>query len=118
MESNVLSWHVALDHGYEPRLYPYIANDIPVGEYTAMLDFKIWAKKAMAVCCYFTQINTDKKFQLTVFRRQKDKLYMLNEGDVDFKFCDINSQYSITVLLNDNGKIVFKKASFVNSLII
>lgn len=52
MESNVLSWNVALDKGYEPQLYPYTANHIPVGEYTARLDFKIWAKKAMAVCCY------------------------------------------------------------------
>lgn len=114
MESNVLSWNVALDKGYEPRLSPYTANHIPVGEYTALLNFKIWAKKAMAVCCYFIQITTDKKFQLTIFRRQKDKLYMLNEGDGDFKFCDVNSLYSISLFLNDKGKVVFKKASLLN----
>lgn len=62
----------------------------------------------------FTQINTDEKFQLTVFRRQKDKLYMLNEGDIDFKFCDVNSLFSIAVVLNDKGKVVFKKASLLH----
>lgn len=44
MGSNVLSWNQALEQGYEPRLYPYLAN-IPLDEYDAKLDFKVWAKK-------------------------------------------------------------------------
>ncbi len=90
MEDNALSWYVALDQGNEPRLFSYTANDIPAGKYTTLLDYKILAKKAMAFCSYFTQITPDKKFQLTVFRRQKDKLYMLKEGDIDFKFYDVD----------------------------
>jgi hypothetical protein len=39
---------------------------------------------------------------------------MLNEGDGDFKFCDVNSLYSISLFLNDKGKVVFKKASLLN----
>lgn len=50
MECNVLSWNVALEKGYEPRLYPYATEYVPLGEYEAVLDFKIWAKKAMAIC--------------------------------------------------------------------
>jgi hypothetical protein len=54
MECNVLSWNVALEKGYEPRIYPYATEDVPLGEYEAVLNFKIWAKKAMAISCYFT----------------------------------------------------------------
>lgn len=31
MESNVLSWGQALEKGYEPKLYPYKSEHIPVG---------------------------------------------------------------------------------------
>jgi len=39
MENNVISWNIALEKGYEPRLYSYTAEHIPVGEYEAILDF-------------------------------------------------------------------------------
>ncbi len=114
MESNVLSWNTALERGYEPKLYPYTVDHIPIGEYMATLDFKIWAKKAMAVCCYFTQADSGRKFQLTVFRRQKDKLYALNESNLDFKFCNSNCLYNVSVSLKENGKVVFKNAAFIS----
>ncbi len=100
MENNVLSWNVALEKGLEPRLYPYTAEDVSVGKYEAVLDFKIWAKKAMGICCYFTQRNTGIKCQLTVYRRQKDKLYMTDESDIDFKVCSDKTPYLICVNLN------------------
>ncbi len=75
-----------------------------------MLDFKIWAKKAMAVCCYFTQKDTGIKFQLTVYRRQKDEQYMIDESDIDFKVCAFNAAYLITVILSGKQKAVFKNA--------
>ena len=100
---------------YEPKLYPYTVDHIPLGEYTAMLDFKIWAKKAMGICCYFTQTDSGRKFQLTVFRRQKDKLYALNESSLDFKFCASNSLYNISISLKDNAKVVFKNADLLSS---
>jgi hypothetical protein len=110
MESNVLSWNVALEKGYEPRLYPYATEDVPFGCYQAVLDFKIWAKKAMAICCYFTQKDTGKQFQLTVYRRQIDKLYLLEEGDIDFKVCPVNAIYTITVVLNGKQNAALKNA--------
>ncbi len=102
MESNVLSWNVALEFGYEPRAYPFTNTYVPLGEYEVRLDFKIWAKKATGISCYFTQISTNSKFQLTVYRRQKDKMYMLNDNDIDFKFCDINVKYTIDVVLSNS----------------
>ncbi|MDQ6812813.1 MAG: hypothetical protein M3040_03605 [Bacteroidota bacterium] len=114
MESNVLSWNVALEKGYEPRLYPYAIEYVPLGEYEAVLDFKVWAKKAMGICCYFTQKDTGKKFQLTVYRRQKDEQYMLDENGIDFKGCPVNTDYLITVNLNRKQKAAFKGAASCN----
>jgi hypothetical protein len=110
MESNVLSWNVALEKGHEPRLYPYATEAVPLGTYEAVLDFKIWAKKTMAIGCFFTQKGTGKKFQVTVYRRQVDKLYRLEEGDVDFKLCPIGAEYTITVFLNGKQNVALKNA--------
>lgn len=43
-----LSWNVALEKGYEPKLYPYATEHVPLGECKAVLDFKIRAKKVIA----------------------------------------------------------------------
>ena len=110
MESNVLSWNVALDKGYKPELYPYATESVPLGDYEAVLDFKIWAKKAMAVCCYFTQKGSNVRFQLTVYRRQIDKQYKLDNGDIDFKVSPVNTIYLINVALNSKQKAAFKNA--------
>ncbi len=106
----MISWNIALEKGYEPRLYPYTAEHIPVGEYEAILNFKIWAKKAVGISCYFTQKETGVKFQVTVFRRQTDRLYRLNKNDIDFTTCDINSIYKITVVINNISRAIFKNA--------
>ncbi|MEJ7737029.1 MAG: hypothetical protein WKF97_06345 [Chitinophagaceae bacterium] len=111
MESNVLSWSVAVLMGFEPRNYPYLNKCVPLGEYEAVLDFKIWAKKVMGISCYFTQKNTGVKFQLTVYRRRRDELYMMDESDIDFKFCAVNAVYVINIALSDKGKTILKKAS-------
>lgn len=110
MENNVMSWGVALEKGYEPRLYPFTIEHVPLGEYEALLDFKIWAKKTMGICCYFTQKETRIKFQLTVFRRPKDKLYMIKGCDLDFTVCAANALYLISVGLNGKQNITFKNA--------
>lgn len=109
MESNVLSWGQALENGYEPRLYPYQSDQVPLGEYDANLNFKIWAKKIAGICCYFTQQDTGTKFQLTVYRRKLDELYQLD--DCDFKACPTSVLYHIKIGLNNKGNISFKKAA-------
>lgn len=116
MESNVLSWGQALEKGYEPKLYPYQLEQIPLNEYEAKLDFKIWAKKIAGICCYFTQHGTGIKFQLTVYRRRLDELYQLEGCDIDFKICPISILYYIKVGLNSKGNITFKDAAISQAL--
>ncbi len=110
METNVLSWNQALEKGNEPRLYSYLTANIPLGEYEAKLDFKLWAKKVSGICCYFTQKDTGVKFQLTVYRRQKDELYKIEGCDIDFKTSHCPAYYHIKVDLNSKGNIAFKEA--------
>lgn len=116
MESNVLSWNQALEKGYEPKLYPYQADRIPLGKYYAKLDFKIWAKKIAGICCYFTRQDTGIKFQLTVYRRKSDELYQLEGCDIDFKVCPISASYEIKVGLNNRENISFKEAAISRDL--
>ena len=113
MERNVTSWGVAINAGHEPRLYPFNPEGIPAGEYTALLDFKIWAKKAMAVVCYFRLQDIQKKCSLSVFRLYENKEYMLKGGDIDFTTSPINILYKIVIDYKVKGKPVLKGAKLV-----
>lgn len=104
--SNVLSWNQALEQGLNPRDYSYRKEDVPLGEYIASLDFKIWAKDATGVSCYFTKVDTDQKILLTVYRTHDTREYILD--GVDFKECP-TGKYLITVELNSKGNIKFSK---------
>jgi hypothetical protein len=112
MGTNVLSWNQALRMGHQPALYPFIATLAPTGEFEAVLNFKIWAKKTMGICCYFTQAETGRKFQLTVYRRKSDEKYMLDSSEIDFSTCDVARIYRVWVDINGKGKITFKNASY------
>lgn len=107
-ESNVMSWNPALEIGLEPRNYSYYIKDIPLGEYEAILDFKIWAKKAVGISCYFTRVDTGQKFQLTVFRRQDNRQYTLQE--VDFRSSPIGVTYKLSVAINSKNNIKLSSA--------
>lgn len=104
---NVMSWKQAIEAGYEPNLYPYT---ISPGEYTAVLDFKLWAKKTMGVACYFTCPGTGEKFQLTVYRRQRDCMYKLNKSGIDFTTCPTGVAYLISITQNSKGNTSFDDA--------
>ena len=110
MERNVLSWNPALEQGYEPRLYPFNPEDIPAGIYNARLDFKIWAKKTMAVVCYFELVDIRKKCCLSIFRTTGDKQYMLPGGSIDFTTCPIGQLYRISITYNGKNKPVLREA--------
>ncbi len=97
MESNVLSWAKALRQGLQPGLYSFVAAAIPTGKCTAMLDFKIWAKKTMAISCYFTQPETGNKFQLTVYLDKKTGRYAIPACSINFADCATESTYSLDV---------------------
>lgn len=107
MKRNVMSWDDALALGHEPRLYSYQPADIPAGDLVATIDFKIWAKWASAVSCYFTATGSERKFQLTVFKDFKTEKYCLKDTDIDFTVCPVKEVYTIRVNQNGKGRMVF-----------
>lgn len=108
---NVMSWNKALEEGHEPRLYPF--GRLAPGEYIAVLDFKIWAKKTMGIACYFTNPADGTSFQLTVYRRQSDQQYKLNNSDIDFTTCPTRKLYRVKVILNGRGHVSFNDAATI-----
>lgn len=107
MERNVLPWSKALEMGHEPRNYPYSFDDVPTGEFEAVLDFKIWAKKVMGINCYFTQSETGKKFRLTVYCHG---YYRVWKEEMDFATCPVNRKYRIKVIANQKKNMVLASA--------
>ncbi len=97
MENNVLSWAKALAQGLEPRSYSFAADAVPIGECTAILDFKIWAKYTMGISCYFSEIDTGRKFQLTVYLDPIYQHYFIRDVPVNFANCPLNEKYLVRV---------------------
>ncbi|MBN8880468.1 MAG: hypothetical protein J0I32_23190 [Sphingobacteriales bacterium] len=107
MAVNVLSWNEALKRGHEPRLYSYAAGDIPLGNVEATLDFKIWAQKVMGIGCYFTKMETGKKFLLTVYCHRSGA-YKINGSAIDFSSCPTNELYQLIIRSDfKSGRIYF-----------
>jgi hypothetical protein len=113
MERNVLSFRAALEKGYEPRLYSYDPARIPLGEMEAVLDFKTWSRRIIAINCYFTKAGTGEKFVLTVYGHPKTGRYTLPGSTLDFGQCPIHCSYNVMVERKGNdakNKIVLVKA--------
>ena len=96
--------------GPEYPEYPFIATLVPTGQFEAKLDFKIWARKTMGICCYFTQQRSGRKFKLTVYRRNNDERYMLDGCEIDFTTCETGILYMVSVEINGKGNIAFRNA--------
>lgn len=110
MTGNVLSWGVALRNGYKHDLYGYTGEAVPLGVIDAMLDFKIWAKNVMGINCYFTDVITQKKFQLTVYLSNRLRAYRLSSNGFDFYDCPTGRIYRIHTVRGNSGKITFANA--------
>jgi hypothetical protein len=110
MERNVFSWGVALNKGYEPRLYTYDAAQIPLGEFRARLDYKIWSKRIIAINCYFTKLDGENKFVVTVYCNNKTGRYSPSVSMIDFAFCPLDTQYLIGISKSESDKITLVKA--------
>jgi hypothetical protein len=67
MEGNVMSFQVAINKRFEPNLYTYDSDKIPLGAYDAVLDSKIWSNRILAINCYFTKMQTGENFVVTVY---------------------------------------------------
>jgi hypothetical protein len=110
MTGNVMTWEEAIRKGYEPKLYLFSSKDVPLGTFEAILDYKIWAKKIMAICCYFTEKNTAKKFQLTVYCDRNQFAYKIGSCETDFVCCPVGQTYEICLSADEKKKILFKSA--------
>lgn len=110
MVGKVLSWSAALRNGFQPGLYPYQAEQVPQGACEAILDAKIWAKKVMAICCYFTERGTGRKFQLTVYCNRQTGLYRIQGSELDFTQCPVGCVYALKVLFDPKGRTVLTAA--------
>lgn len=109
---NVMTWQAALDAGFEPRNYPYAVAEIEEGDYRCRLDFKVWSKKVMAINCYFTVLCSDKKIQLTVYRR-KDKIYALVGSELDMAESACEEIYDL-VCVHKNGRVSLQQITMAN----
>ncbi|MES2329285.1 MAG: hypothetical protein V4539_06745 [Bacteroidota bacterium] len=106
---NVITWLQSIEKGYEPRNYAYEADAVPIGHYDALLECKVWAKKVSAVCCYFKEGSTGKRFQLTVYNNGGTG-YFLKDCPVDFTKCPVGVMYHIRVSLSAKGLSKFEFA--------
>lgn len=110
MERNVMSWGVAIAKGHEARLYTYDSMQIPIGEFAAVLDFKIWSKRIIAINCYFTKTDSDERFVVTVNCNNQSGRFQLPGCDVNFADCAAGIHYRIEIAGNNKEGIVLLKA--------
>ena len=108
---NVVSWTSALRNNFSPCDYTFNPDEIPVGTITVRLDCKIWAKQVMAINCYFTATDYDKKFQLTVFCNFKNGTYKLPGSAINFATCPLNNEYDIDIRCGPHKRITMFTAS-------
>lgn len=110
MERNVYSFKVALSKGYEPRMYSYDPDNMPLGKFVARLDLKTWSKRIIAINCYFTKIDTDEKFVVTVYCNHQTSRFQLPSSTVDFSSCPAGEMYAVHVIKSERGKVLLVKA--------
>jgi len=110
MTRNVLSWGVAIKKGFPVWLYSYAFEAVPFGEFEAVLDCKVWAKKVMGINCYFTQLTTEKKFCVTVYCHHETGQYKLKDCDTDFTTCPLMKTYVVNLAPGESNKVVLISA--------
>lgn len=112
MQNNVLSWRDAIRQGFQPGLYLYAADQVPVGVVVARLDFKIWAKKIMGIGCYFSEFSTYRKFRLTVYC-SSEGIYRVRDGQIDFASCLIASFYRLIIIKDMKNRVSIQQGEMV-----
>lgn len=114
MEHNVWPFKTVTHKGYSPRLYSYDPMQVPLGEFEAVLDFKAWSKRIIAINCYFTKMNTGERFVVTVYCNNQTGKYKIPGSTIDFSNCPMSIAYRITICKNDKGKIILSKAETID----
>ncbi len=109
MQRNVTTFGIAIRNGNQPALYTYDVAKIPLGEFEAVLDFKTWSKRIIAINCYFTKVNTLEKFVVTVYHNDRAGNYSVQGCAVDMSECSTAASYCIAIAKNNKGKIILAK---------
>lgn len=78
----------------------------PLGIWTARLDFHAWGKSSN-LFCFFTDIETNLKYRLSVFSRQ---LYRPYKSSISFREEPAGGIFKITTSETKNGNIKFENA--------
>jgi len=105
MGGNVLSWKQALEKGFMPLAYDYRLEQVPKEWLDATLDFKIWAKKVLAINGYFSVQETGIRIQLSIYL-SKEQTYRVGSSLVDFYRCPLGRTYRIHIGVNGKGNLL------------
>ncbi len=95
--------------GFNPDEYAYL-KDEPAISFTAVLDFRVWAKNGGVNCC-FREIQTGRKFFVTAFNNQHSNVYTPRDGKLDFSAPGMeNGIYRLRVERSTTNKPVWSSA--------
>ena len=104
-----LTYEQAVEQGLEPRSYAY---EPVIGEFEAVLDFKVWGK-SVNLQCFFTVPATGERFRVSAFRDEA-KRYTPRDGVIDFSEPGIEgSLYRLQVGHNAKGNPAWLAAELV-----
>ncbi|CAI1053153.1 hypothetical protein [Serratia entomophila] len=87
------SYNGALDAGMEPG--SYVWESVPVGDWAARLDFKIWSNTTSSghLVCYFTSLDDGQRYRLSAFRpKNGSRRYTPKDGGIDFSVRELDGR--------------------------
>lgn len=104
-----LTYDQAVELGLEPRDYAY---EPVIGEFEAVLDFKVWGK-SVNLQCFFTVPTTGERFRVSAFR-DDGKHYTPKDGRLDFSDEGlVGGLYRLKIEKNKRGKAAWLEAELV-----
>ena len=81
----------------------------PIGQWTGKLIAKCWGK-GMNIICFFEDVATGKKYQLSAWRHEEN-VYRPKDNGIDFSEAGINGRtYLIETRLSSKGKPIWYSA--------
>lgn len=85
----------------------------PIGIWTGKLFAKCWGN-GLNIICFFVDVATGKKYQLSAFRH-RENIYRPKDEGIDFSQRGMEGQaYLIETRLSSNGKPVWYSASLID----
>lgn len=112
------SYNAAVKAGLDLQSYAW--SDIPVGTWTARLDFKVWSNKTSTghLVCYFTSLVDERRYRLSAFRPSSgSRRYTPKDGSVDFSTLEPDGKtFLISVGKTSKGGATWLAAGVVDSI--